>query len=284
MDYKKLANLKTSEWFNVKNISADIAEIRIDGVIGASFFEDGLEAKKFIDEFNKISAKTVNLHINSPGGSVYEGFAIYNAISASKNKTVHVFVDGIAASIASVIAMAGDTITMPENTYLMIHNPWSFFMGNADQLRVYASELESLGDKIAKIYADRSGAKIEDIKELLKGKDGADGTFIDAQTALDMKLCTAVTENKKAAAFIGADIFDNLPESLQKINSANQKRSLEDSLRDAGYSAAQAKTIASGKAQLATRDESEAVNSKSEMQEIIDQLKQEFSTEKGIQK
>lgn len=279
MNYKKMLNLKTDTWFSVKNLSEDTSEIRIDGVVGSSYWaDDTVEAKKFIAEFNKITSKNINLHINSPGGSVYDGFAIYNAISASKNKTVTVYVDGLAASIASVIAMSGDKIIMPENAFMMIHNPWMYASGNADQLRLAADDLDMLGEKIAKIYADRSGQKIDEIKAIMKGEDGADGTFIDAQTALDMKFCTEITENKKAAAFIGADIFDNLPESLRKITTANQKRSLEDSLRDAGYSAAQAKIIASGKAQLATRDESEHVNSKSDMLEILNELKNEFST------
>lgn len=282
MDFKKLKNLHSEHWFEVKNISDDTAEVRIDGVIGGGWLDDeSVQAKKFIEDFNKIRSKSINLHINSPGGSVYDGFAIYNALVASK-KAINVHVDGIAASIASVIAMSGDSINMPENTYLMIHNPWTFTMGNADQLRQYAGELDDLGEKIAKIYADRSGKDIKEIKQLLKGENGADGTFIDANTALEMGLCTNVTENKKAAACVGLDAFDNLPESLQKISNANQKRSLEDSLRDAGYSAAQAKTIASGKAQLATRDESEPVNSKSDMLEILNELKNEIK--KGTQK
>ena len=282
MDFKKLKNLHSDHWFEVKNASGDAAEVRIDGVIGGGWYDDdAVQAKKFIEEFNKIASKTINLHINSPGGSVYDGFAIYNALVASK-KAINVHVDGIAASIASVIAMSGDTINMPENSYLMIHNPWTYTMGNADQLRQYASELDDLGEKIAKIYADRSGKDINELKTLMKGENGTDGTFIDAQTALDLGLCTSVTENKKAAACVGLDVFDNLPESLRKISNANQKRSLEDSLRDVGYSAAQAKTIASGKAQLATRDESEPVNSKSDMLEILNELKNEIK--KGTQK
>ena len=131
MDFKKLKNLLSDHWFEVKNASDDTAEVRIDGVIGGGWLDDeSVQAKKFIEEFNKIGSKSINLHINSPGGSVYDGFAIYNALVASK-KAINVHVDGIAASIASVIAMSGDSINMPENTYLMIHNPSTSYLANS---------------------------------------------------------------------------------------------------------------------------------------------------------
>lgn len=246
---KKLMNCKSEKWFDFIDAKKDddTAEIRIDGVIGGDWFGDGVTAKDFITKLNGIKQKNIVLHINSPGGSVFDGFAIYSALSAS-GKNVKIVVDGLAASIASVIAMAGDEIEMPESSYLMVHNPWSLTVGNAKNMKAEADVLTDLTGKINKVLADRSGQKTEKITELMDGQDGADGTFIDAQTALDLGLATKIIENKKAAACIGTDLFDNLPQTLSKLSSSHIKRSLEQSARDAGYSAAEAKAIAAGEA------------------------------------
>lgn len=245
---KKLMNCKSEKWFDFIDAKKDDepAEIRIDGVIGGDWFcEESVSTKDFVTKFNSIKQNKVNIHINSPGGSVYDGFSIYSVISAS-NKHVTVIIDGLAASIASVIAMSGDEIEMPESSYMMVHNPWCMMAGNAKNLRAEADTLDSLSGKINKVLADRSGQKAEKISELMDGQDGADGTFIDAQTALSLGLATKIIENKKAAACIGTDLFDNLPQTLSKLSSSHTKRQLEQSLRDAGYSAADAKAIVSG--------------------------------------
>ena len=133
---KKLMNCKSEKWFDFIDAKKDdeTAEIRIDGVIGGDWFGDGVTAKDFITKLNGIKQKNIVLHINSPGGSVFDGFAIYSALSAS-GKNVKIVVDGLAASIASVIAMAGDEIEMPESSYLMVHNPWSLTVGNAKNMK-----------------------------------------------------------------------------------------------------------------------------------------------------
>lgn len=244
---KKLMNCKSEKWFDFIDAKKDddTAEIRIDGVIGGDWFGDSVTAKDFITKLNGIKQKNIVLHINSPGGSVFDGFAIYSALSAA-GKSVKVVVDGLAASIASVIAMAGDEIEMPESSYMMVHNPWSLTVGNAKNMKAEADVLIDLTGKINKILADRSGQTAEKIAGLMDGQDGADGTFIDAQTALDLGLATRIIENKKAAACIGTDLFDNLPQTLSKLTSSHTKRQLEQSLRDAGYSAADAKAIVAG--------------------------------------
>lgn len=248
MNLKKLLDAKRSDWFAFR-AEADRAEIRIDGVIGGGgWFDDGVTAEDFIREFNALKAGEIDLHINSPGGDVWDGFAIYNILAAS-GKRIHGHVDGLAASIASVLLMACDTIEMPENAYLMIHDPWTLTVGNARELRADADRLEDLGGKIAKIYADRSGKHdIADFRALMAGEEGADGTFLDANRCLELGLCDTVRENMKAAACIGLDVFDRLPEPLRRMENAGRKRDLESALRDAGYSIAEAKTIASGKA------------------------------------
>ena len=243
MDWRKIVNQTSKQWFSFQN-SGETAVIRIDGVIGGDWYGDGVTAKQFANEFNAISASDIELHINSPGGSVFDGFAIYNLLKSS-GKKIKVCIDGVAASIASVIAMAGDEITIPENAFLMIHNPWMLSIGNAKQLRSDAGTLDGLGEQIAKIYIDRSGADASEIAAIIEGNTG-DGTFLSAERCLELGLATEVVENKKAAACSGIDIFGAIPEPLAKMNDAARKRDLESALRDAGYSAAKAKQIASG--------------------------------------
>lgn len=255
MNLRKLLDAKRPDWYAFRD-GGTRAEIRIDGVIGGDWFGDGVTADAFIREFNALRADEIDLHVNSPGGDVWDGFAIYNILAAS-GKTVHGFVDGLAASIASVLLMACDTIEMPENAYLMIHDPWTLAIGNARELRPEADRLDDLGAKIAKIYADRSGRDIAEFRELMAGEEGADGTFLDAERCRELGLCDTVRANAKAAACIGMDAFDRLPEPLRRLGNAGRKRDLESALRDAGYSAMEAKTIASGKAFRRDGDDAE---------------------------
>ena len=217
MNYRKMLQARTPHWFDfiAPADGSDTTEIRIDGIIGGSFWEGGTSARDFIAELNTVSTPNITVRINSPGGMVFEGFAIYNALKSS-GRHIRVIVDGIAASIAAVIAMAGDEIVMPEASYLMIHYPWTALSGNAEQLIAEAATLDDLGKTIEKVFADRSGQPLEKIRELMKGKEGADGTFISSDEALDLGLCTEVEANKTAAAACaGLDVYSLVPAGIQ---------------------------------------------------------------------
>ena len=125
-----------------------------------SIFDDigayGVSAKLFLDDLRAVKAKSVDLEINSPGGDVFAGLAIYNGLRNS-GKTINVKVLGLAASAASLVAMAGDTIEMPENAFLMIHNPWSFAAGDANDMRATADVLDKIGASLVTTYANRTG-------------------------------------------------------------------------------------------------------------------------------
>lgn len=246
MKLKKLLDAARPDWFEFRN-EGETAEIRIDGVIGGDWFDDGVTAEQFIRRFNALPQKVVDLHVNSPGGDVFEGLTIYNVLAAS-GKTIRGHVDGLAASIASVLLMACDTIEMPENSFLMIHDAWMLSIGNASQLRADAEQLDAISAQIAKIYADRSGREIDKIRDLMRGEEGADGSFLEASRCLELGLCDTVRENLKAAACVGMEALEGLPEPLRRMASAGRKRDLESALRDAGYSISEAKTIAAGKA------------------------------------
>ncbi len=142
------------------------AELLIYGNIGDRWNEDGVVASELVRDLSALEADTINLRINSYGGSVPDGLAIYNALRRHK-ATVNVFVDGVAISCASYIAMAGDTVTMAKNAQMMIHAPWTWSDGNAVQLREQAEILDRYAKAMASAYADKSGKTYEDALALL---------------------------------------------------------------------------------------------------------------------
>jgi ATP-dependent Clp protease, protease subunit len=155
------------------------------------------------------------LYINSPGGSVFEGIAIYNMLKRHQAK-VNVHVDALAASIASVIAMAGDTIYMPKNSMLMIHNPWNRVVGNAAEMRKAADDLDRIGQSSKQTYLQKAGEKLTDekLQELLDAE-----TWLSADDAYQYGLCDVVEESVQVAASISNDLFQsykNVPKSLLK--------------------------------------------------------------------
>lgn len=151
------------------------AEIYVYGNIGDRWNEDGVIASELVRDIAALAVGTINLRINSYGGSVPDGLAIYNALRRHA-ATVNVFVDGVAISCASYIAMAGDTITMAKNSQMMIHAPWSFAGGNAVELRDQADVLDRYAKAMASAYADKSGKSYEDALALLT--DGKDHWFL----------------------------------------------------------------------------------------------------------
>ena len=146
---------------------------------GDSFW--GLDGtSKGIRDLLKDSYETVNVRINSYGGDVFEGIAIFNLLKSYPGK-VNVYIDSCACSIASVIAMAGDKIYMPENTFMMIHNCWSYAMGNAEDLRKTAEDLDTIMKGSIASYMSRVNISEERLKELL-----------DQETWLSAKDCVAM--------------------------------------------------------------------------------------------
>lgn len=151
------------------------AELLIYGNIGDRWNEDGVIASELVRDLSALETDTINLRINSYGGSVPDGLAIYNALRRHK-ATVNVFVDGVAISCASYIAMAGDTITMAKNSQMMIHAPWTFAYGNSNDMREQADILDRYAKAMASAYADKSGKTYEDALALLT--DGKDHWFL----------------------------------------------------------------------------------------------------------
>lgn len=174
--------------------AADTYELLIYGDIGDSWYGESVTAQSVAEQLGTLdgSVATINVRINSYGGSVADGLAIYNALRRHK-ATKAVTIDGVAMSSASLIAMAGDTVSMPPTSILMIHAPWGGCWGNAREMRQYADVLDKFSESMADAYVQKSGKGADDILSLLQdgedhyytGEEAVAEGFADAVTSDD---------------------------------------------------------------------------------------------------
>lgn len=171
-----------------QNVSKDEADIDIFDVIGGDgFWEDGITAASFVKEMRALGdVKRINLHINSPGGYVSDGLAIYNAIRQHSAETV-ALVESEASSIASVVAMAADKVLIAKNARMAIHDAMGFAFGNASMMESVVTELNEQSDNIASIYAEKTGDPKAQWREAMQANAG-DGTSYRGQGAVDAGL------------------------------------------------------------------------------------------------
>jgi ATP-dependent Clp protease protease subunit len=194
-------------WFTIKALADDSAEISIFDEIGMW----GVSAKDFINDFRKVNAQKVNaqkvtLLINSPGGSVFDGLAIYNVLRQSK-ADITVRVMGVAASAASFIAMAGKKIVMPKNSFMMVHNPMAVAIGNADEMREWADTLDKIAASLVGIYTARTGKSEDEIKALLDAE-----TWMTADEAVELGFADEVEPEMRMTALFETE---RLPENIR---------------------------------------------------------------------
>lgn len=200
-------------WYTIKAKANDSAEISIYDEIGVW----GVTAAAFIADLKKLGdVKDILLTVNSPGGSVFDGLAMYNALSAARNKGTKITarVMGIAASAASFVIMAANEIEMPENSMMMVHYASGLAWGNADTMRETADILDKIDASIVGVYVARTGKDEKDVRALLEAE-----TYLTAQEAKDAGFADTVTENVKATANFE---IDRLPESVQALFKAAQ--------------------------------------------------------------
>ena len=212
------------KYWKITNKASKTAEILIYEQIGESFFTEGLGAKQFIEDLRALGdIENIDIRINSPGGSVFEGLAIYNTLKTHKAKKT-VYIDGVSASIASAIAMAGDKVIMPENALMMIHDPHALAMGDAETLRKMADTLDKTAESLVSIYKDKCGKTENEIREKMKAE-----TWFSAQEAIKFGICDESTEAMKMAAHFDYSKFFNTPKVL--LNHAAVKAG---AMQDAG--------------------------------------------------
>lgn len=166
------ANQPVESWYSMRAMARGSIEILLYDEIGGW----GITAKQFAQDLAACGdVSQINLRIHSPGGDVFAGMAIYNTLKAHPAR-VDVYIDGLAASMASVIAMAGDKVYMPTNAMMMIHKPWGAQGGDADDMRRYADLLDKVEGTLVQAYVSKTGKSAEEIHALLKDETWMDGS------------------------------------------------------------------------------------------------------------
>lgn len=213
-------------WECKQSANQNEADIFIFGEIVSYKWDDtdttAASFQKDLKELGEVSQ--INLHINSPGGSVFEGIAIGNMLRQHKARVV-AHVDALAASIASVIVASCDEVVMPENSMLMIHNPWTFSMGNAKELRKQADDLDKIAESSVVTYLAKAGEKLteEKIKQIMDEE-----TWLSAKEAFDYGLCDIVESSNQIVASISEKLFSNYQRVPEKFLMTKQENQIDD--------------------------------------------------------
>jgi ATP-dependent Clp endopeptidase proteolytic subunit ClpP len=193
-----------NDWYRIENrAGAETAEVYIYDEIG--YF--GVTAKDFVNDLRNVSAKQINLHLNTPGGDVFDGIAIFNALK-NHSATVNVHVDGLAASAGSFIAMAGDKVVMEPHSKMMIHEAFGLAIGNAEDMVKMSERLDATSQNIAAIYAGRTDKDAAFWRAQMKAE-----TWYTDQEAVDIGLADEVGRTtKNQVNSFDLSIFKNPPE------------------------------------------------------------------------
>lgn len=240
--------------------------VNIHGEIGQSFFdfpdpekeENSVASVKDLQEIlskNK-NIPTVNVYINSPGGSVNEGIAIYNILKRTR-AYVRVFIDGFACSIASVIAMAGNAIYMPKSSMQMVHNAWTVAMGNSEELRKVADDLDKINEVVISAYMSKFKGTEKELRKLLD-----DESYLTAEECLKYGLCTKIvddSENTQSNVEEGLDATTNMFE-----NKLTKLVSIKNAIKDLDAEIVEPETANEPKGEVV--NEGETVNEADKLQ------------------
>ncbi|HHA4423512.1 TPA: ClpP-like prohead protease/major capsid protein fusion protein [Escherichia coli] len=199
-----------NHWYTIKALGVrGAAEISIYEEIGGF----GITAKQFAEDLKALGdVSHIDLRIHSPGGDVFEGIAIYNLLR-NHPAEITVYIDGVAASMASVVAMAGDRVVMPENAMMMIHKPWGISGGNAGDMRDYADLLDKVETVLVPAYARKTGKSAQEITAMLE-----DETWMDGKECLKHGFADELLPSVTAMARIESKRtgdFSHMPETIK---------------------------------------------------------------------
>jgi len=211
----------TEKWYNIQNKASDVADVYIFDEIGTY----GVTAQEFINDIKGLKDTPINLRINSLGGDVFDGMAMYNVIKRREAKTT-VYIEGIAASIATIIALGADEVVMAENSLFMIHNAWGGTMGEAKDMRKTAETLDKISSELTDIYRKKTGLSNDVLAEMMDEE-----TWLNAQEAYDLRFVDTISDSIKVAAKYDVSKFKNITqEEIQNklsININNKKMTNE---------------------------------------------------------
>jgi ATP-dependent Clp endopeptidase proteolytic subunit ClpP len=201
------------KWFDIfrADTGADCTRVGLYDDIG----QGDKSSNDFINALNAVKTPKIDLHINSNGGGILDGFACYNAI---KNHPAEVttHIDGVAASIASLIALAGKKVVMAKNAFMMIHSGWAKVDGDASELRKQADVLDKLTNNIAAAYAEKSGKKIEDVRAAMDAETWFDCNEAKAYGLVDEIDGEGDEKRMASAALLAVAKYQKAPPALRK--------------------------------------------------------------------
>lgn len=195
----------------------------------------GIQAQEFVETLRNIRDQVIVLRLNSPGGSVFDGTAMMTAIREHPARVI-AHVDGLAASMASGLAMAADEVVMAKGSFIMIHDPWSVAIGDADLMRREADLLDNIADTLALNYEEKTGR--DDIRELMQVE-----TWMNHNDAVDMGFADRIAGEAEPTDSFDLSIFQHVPDEL--IVGKPSERQIERALRDAGLSKTEARAFVS---------------------------------------
>ena len=211
----------TDKWYNIQNKPSGITDVYIFDEIGTH----GVTAQAFINDIKNLKDTPINLRINSLGGDVFDGMAMYNVIKRREAKTT-VYIEGIAASIATIIALGADEVIMAENSLFMIHNAWGGTMGEAKDMRKTAETLDKISSELTDIYRKKTGLSNDVLAEMMDAE-----TWLNADEAYELGFVDTISDSIKVAAKYDVSKFKNITqEEIQyklSININNKKMTNE---------------------------------------------------------
>ena len=210
-------------WYNINSKASKVIDVYIFDEIGMG----GVNAQGFIEEIKSFKDSPMNLHINCVGGDVFDGMAIFNIIKKRTAKTT-VYIEGIAASMGSVIALAADSVVMAENSLFMIHNAWGGAMGEAKEMKKTAKLLDKISGEIADIYVKKTKLPYDKVKEMMDEE-----TWLNAEEALELGFIDSISDAIKVAAKYDVSKFKNITnkEIKNKLSINIKSKKMTDELK-----------------------------------------------------
>lgn len=184
---KEIPKIESRLEFKNSSENPEVAELYLYGTIGNGWFDDitSGNVKEFL---NTSDVSQLNVHVNSGGGDVFESIAIHNLLKSHSAK-ISIYIDGLAGSGASVIAMAGDEIIMPRNAMMMIHKAWTVAAGNADEFRKVANDMDKIDHAVTESYTGRFVGEREELVTLLTNEE-----WLTADECMALGFCDSVGE------------------------------------------------------------------------------------------
>lgn len=244
--------LDRADWYKINALSDDESEVILYDIIGWPFNDAG----EFVRALAGITAKTITVRINSPGGDVFDSMSIFNALQSHKSKIV-TRIESLAASSASFIALAGKEVQAYRNAMVMIHEPFVLTVGNQYDLRDIADVLEKISGNMVDLYAQNTNIGKRELKDMMKAV-----TWFTAKEAKDRGFVDTIIDGKAVKAQFDLSMFANVPEGIEGQREGREltEREVERALRDAGASRNFAKAVAVGRSGSTLDDQRDVEN------------------------